>query len=160
MQQIDREVRLRGRPRAAVEQPASHPASTARSRSADWSGSSACAATTSTTRPAGVIDYRTGQVLAYVGSASYTAKGNRKFQPQFDVLADGWRQPGSAIKPIDYLIGIDDGTLTARDDVHGRHDELRRRLLPTQADKLERGPVRLRRRSSSRSTSRPSRPRS
>ena len=30
-------------------------------------------------------------------------KGNKKFQPQFDVLSDGWRQPGSAIKPIDYL---------------------------------------------------------
>ena len=47
------------------------------------------------------------------GSASYTSKGNKKFQPQFDVLADGWRQPGSAIKPIDYLIGIDDHTMTA-----------------------------------------------
>ena len=43
-----------------------------------------------------VVDYRTGEVLAYVGSASYTSKGNRKFQPQFDVLADGWRQPGSS----------------------------------------------------------------
>ena len=60
-----------------------------------------------------MIDYRTGQVLAYVGIASYTSKGNKKFQPQFDVLADGWRQPGSAIKPIDYAIGIDEKTLTA-----------------------------------------------
>jgi membrane carboxypeptidase/penicillin-binding protein PbpC len=41
-----------------------------------------------------VMDYRTGEVLAYVGSASYTSKGNKKFQPQFDVLSDGWRQPG------------------------------------------------------------------
>ena len=62
---------------------------------------------------AAVMDYRTGEVLAYVGSASYTSKGNKTFQPQFDVLSDGWRQPGSAIKPIDYLIGIDDKTLTA-----------------------------------------------
>ena len=62
---------------------------------------------------AAVIDYRTGEVLAYVGRASYTSKGNKKFQPQFDVLADGWRQPGSAIKPIDYAIGIEDKTLTA-----------------------------------------------
>src|SRR4029079_8837419 len=37
---------------------------------------------------AAVTDYRTGEVLAYVGSASYTSKGNKKFQPQFDVLAD------------------------------------------------------------------------
>ncbi|HEY6014900.1 MAG TPA: penicillin-binding transpeptidase domain-containing protein, partial [Candidatus Limnocylindrales bacterium] len=99
---------------------------------------------------AGVIDYRTGDVLAYVGSASYTAKGNAKFQPQFDVLSDGWRQPGSAIKPIDYLIGIDDKTLTASTmlmDVvtdFGQVSAKSSKYTPTQADKLERGPVRLR----------------
>jgi membrane peptidoglycan carboxypeptidase len=99
---------------------------------------------------AGVIDYRTGDVLAYVGSASYTAKGNAKFQPQFDVLSDGWRQPGSAIKPIDYAIGIDDKTLTASTvfmDVvtdFGQVSSKSNKYTPTQADKLERGPVRLR----------------
>jgi membrane peptidoglycan carboxypeptidase len=99
---------------------------------------------------AGVIDYRTGDVLAYVGSASYTAKGNAKFQPQFDVLSDGWRQPGSAIKPIDYLVGIDDRTLTASTmlmDVvtdFGQVSAKTSQYTPTQADKLERGPVRLR----------------
>jgi membrane peptidoglycan carboxypeptidase len=99
---------------------------------------------------AGVIDYRTGDVLAYVGSASYTAKGNAKFQPQFDVLSDGWRQPGSAIKPIDYLIGIDDKALTASTmlmDVvtdFGQVSATTNQYTPTQADKLERGPVRLR----------------
>ncbi len=99
---------------------------------------------------AGVIDYRTGEVLAYVGSASYTAKGNVKFQPQFDVLSDGWRQPGSAIKPIDYLVGIDDKTLTASTmlmDVvtdFGQVSAKSNTYTPTQADKLERGPVRLR----------------
>jgi membrane carboxypeptidase/penicillin-binding protein len=46
------------------------------------------------------IDYRTGEVLAYVGSASYTAGGTEKFQPKFDVMGQGWRQPGSSIKPI------------------------------------------------------------
>ncbi|MGZ8437685.1 MAG: transglycosylase domain-containing protein [Candidatus Limnocylindrales bacterium] len=99
---------------------------------------------------AGVIDYRTGDVLAYVGSASYTAKGNAKFQPQFDVLSDGWRQPGSAIKPIDYVIGIDDKALTASTllmDVvtdFGQVSAKSSTYTPTQADKLERGPVRLR----------------
>ena len=77
---------------------------------------------------AGVIDYRTGQVLAYVGSASYTAKGNKQFQPQFDVMADGWRQPGSSIKPVDYAIGIDDGTLTAATVFMDVDDRLRGRL--------------------------------
>ena len=91
-----------------------------------------------------VIDYRTGEVLAYVGSASYTAKGNETFQPQFDVLADGWRQPGSAIKPIGYAIGIDDKALTASTMLMDVVTDFGNDYTPTQADKLERGPVRVR----------------
>jgi membrane peptidoglycan carboxypeptidase len=93
---------------------------------------------------AGVIDYRTGDVLAYVGSASYTSKGSRKFQPQFDVMADGWRQPGSAIKPIDYLVGVDDGVLTASTMFMDVTTDFGGGFVPIQADKMERGPVRLR----------------
>ena len=93
---------------------------------------------------AAVTDYRTGEVLAYAGSASYTSKGNKKFQPQFDVLADGWRQPGSAIKPVDYAIGIDDKTLTASTMIMDVVTNFGGGFTPTQADKLERGPVRLR----------------
>ncbi len=97
---------------------------------------------------AAVVDYRTGEVLAYAGSGSYTAAGNEKFQPQFDVLADGWRQPGSAIKPINYAIGIDDRTMTAAtvfmDVVTDFAAAGREPFTPTQADGYERGPVRLR----------------
>jgi membrane peptidoglycan carboxypeptidase len=93
---------------------------------------------------AAVSDYRTGEVLAYVGSASYTSKGNKKFQPQFDVLADGWRQPGSAIKPVDYVIGVDDKTLTASTMLMDVVTNFGGGFTPIQADKLERGPVRLR----------------
>ena len=93
---------------------------------------------------AGVMDYRTGQVLAYVGSASYTAKGTKKFQPQYDVLSDGWRQPGSSIKPIDYAIGIDDKTVTAATMFMDVVTDFGGRFRPTQADSLERGPVRMR----------------
>ncbi|MDL2335234.1 MAG: transglycosylase domain-containing protein, partial [Chloroflexota bacterium] len=48
------------------------------------------------------LDYQTGEVLAYVGSAGYYRddKTTPQFQPQFDVLANGWRQPGSAFKPF------------------------------------------------------------
>jgi len=97
----------------------------------------------------GVVDYRTGEVLAYAGSADqYAAKGNKKFQPQFDVLGDGFRQPGSSIKPIDYLIGIDDKTMTAStmfmDVVTNFASAGQTPFLPTQADSAERGPVRLR----------------
>jgi membrane peptidoglycan carboxypeptidase len=91
-----------------------------------------------------VMDYRTGEVLAYVGSASYTANGNETFQPQFDVLADGWRQPGSAIKPIGYAIGIEDRAITASSMLMDVVTDFGNEYTPTQADKLERGPVRVR----------------
>jgi peptidoglycan glycosyltransferase len=93
---------------------------------------------------AAVMDYRTGQVLAYVGSGSYTSPGTKKFQPQWDVLADGWRQPGSSIKPINYAIGIDDGTMTAATMFMDVVTDFGGKFTPTQADHVERGPVRLR----------------
>ena len=93
---------------------------------------------------AAIVDYRTGAVLAYVGSASYNAKGNVKFQPQFDVLSQGWRQPGSSIKPINYAIGVDDRTLTVSTMFMDVVTDFGRKYTPTQADGLERGPVRLR----------------
>jgi membrane peptidoglycan carboxypeptidase len=93
---------------------------------------------------AAIIDYRTGEVLAYAGSAGYNAKGTKKFQPQFDVLSDGWRQPGSSIKPINYSIGIEDGTMTAATLFMDVVTDFGGRFTPTQADKAERGPVRLR----------------
>ena len=93
---------------------------------------------------AAVMDYRTGQVLAYVGSGSYTSPGNARFQPQFDVLSDGWRQPGSSIKPINYAIGIEDRTMTAATMFMDVVTDFGRGYTPTQADHVERGPVRLR----------------
>ena len=91
-----------------------------------------------------VLDYRTGQVLAYSGSAGFTQRGTKKFQPQFDVLSDGWRQPGSSIKPINYAIGIEDKRMTAATLFMDVTTDFGGRFIPTQADKAERGPVRLR----------------
>jgi membrane peptidoglycan carboxypeptidase len=90
------------------------------------------------------IDYRTGQVYAYTGSAGFYLKGNRKFQPQFDVLEDGWRQPGSAFKPINYLVGIEDKTLTAATLFMDVVTDFGGGWTPADADRLERGPLRLR----------------
>ncbi len=61
------------------------------------------------------LDYQTGEIVAYVGSAGYYREEDAtpQFQPQFDVLGDGWRQPGSAFKPFNYVTGINDGTMTA-----------------------------------------------
>ena len=48
------------------------------------------------------LDYRTGDVLAYVGSAGYDRNdlARRQFEPKYDAAGDGTRQPGSAFKPI------------------------------------------------------------
>ncbi len=97
---------------------------------------------------AGIIDYRTGDILAYAGSASYTAKASKKLQPQFDVLSDGWRQPGSSIKPFVYVTGLEDHTMTAAtmfmDVVTNFAPAGATPYLPTQDDLRERGPVRMR----------------
>jgi membrane peptidoglycan carboxypeptidase len=96
---------------------------------------------------AGIIDYRTGQVLAYDGSAGYYLPGEPEFDPQFDVLSDGYRQPGSSIKPINYITGLDDGTMTAATmfmDVVTNFGTAAKPYTPTQADHYERGPVRMR----------------
>ena len=91
------------------------------------------------------IDYRTGHILAYVGSANYYAESkNPKFQPKFDVLADGWRQPGSAMKPINYITGIESRTLTAASMFMDVSTDFGGKYVPLNSDKLERGPVRLR----------------
>ncbi len=93
----------------------------------------------------GAVDYRTGQVMAYVGSASYYEKPHgRKFQPQFDVLGDGWRQAGSAFKPINYLTGIEDHTLTASSLFMDVTTNFGGGYAPGDADLHERGPLRLR----------------
>jgi penicillin-binding protein 1A len=97
---------------------------------------------------AGVVDYRTGQVLAYAGSANYKGKASKKLQPQFDVLSDGWRQTGSSIKPLVYSTGIEDRTFTAAssfmDVVTNFAPAGAKPYEPTQEDGAERGPVRLR----------------
>ncbi len=91
------------------------------------------------------IDYRTGDILAYVGSASYySATKTKQFQPQFDVLADGWRQPGSAMKPINYIIGFEDRTMTPATMFMDVATDFGGGYVPTDADNLERGPLRLR----------------
>ena len=55
------------------------------------------------------MDYRSGDVLAYVGSAGYARDdlASRKFEPKYDVAGDGARQPGSAWKPVLYAAAFD-----------------------------------------------------
>jgi membrane peptidoglycan carboxypeptidase len=99
------------------------------------------------------VDYRTGQVLAYAGSAGYYEKpikdpakfGQNYFDPEFDVLSSGLgRQPGSSFKPINYLVGIQDGSLTASTMLMDVATDFGGGYIPHDADGFERGPVRLR----------------
>lgn len=55
-----------------------------------------------------VMDPKNGEILSMVGSADYFAKeatqeGEVNIGGQFNVAADGLRQPGSSIKPVTYL---------------------------------------------------------
>jgi penicillin-binding protein 1A len=99
------------------------------------------------------LDYRTGQVLAYAGSAGFYEKpvkdpgqtGQNYFDPEYDVLSSGnGRQPGSSFKPIDYLIGIQDGSITAASMFMDVATDFGGGYTPHDADGYERGPVRLR----------------
>jgi peptidoglycan glycosyltransferase len=91
------------------------------------------------------VDYQTGELIAYVGSAEYYATSNKpEFQPQYDVVGQGYRQPGSAFKPFNYAVGLDDGTLTAGDMFMDVGTDFGGGYAPNDADNLERGPVRLR----------------
>ena len=99
------------------------------------------------------VDYRTGQVLTYAGSADFYGQtipdpsrpGQDYFDPQYDVLSSGnGRQPGSAFKPINYLIGIQDGSMTAASMFMDVATNFGGGYTPHDADGYERGPVRLR----------------
>ena len=62
------------------------------------------------------------------------------------MLGDGWRQPGSAFKPFNYVTGINDGTMTAATmfmDVTTTFDDSGG-YTPKDYDLLERGPLRMR----------------
>ena len=90
-------------------------------------------------------DYQTGQIIAYVGSADYYATTSTPaFQAQFDVAGDGFRQPGSAFKPFNYLTGIDDKTMTAATMFMDSATDFGGNYSPKDADQYERGPVRIR----------------
>ena len=91
------------------------------------------------------IDYQTGELVAYVGSANYYATSTKpEFQPQYDVVGKGFRQPGSAFKPFNYAVGIDDKVLTAGTMLMDVGTDFGGGYKPSDADRLERGPVRVR----------------
>jgi membrane peptidoglycan carboxypeptidase len=94
------------------------------------------------------LNYRTGAVIAYVGSANFYGEIEpdmpKVFQPQYDVVGQAYRQSGSAFKPITYVTGFERGVITpatmfmdVRGDIADGYD-------PPDAEPYERGPVRVR----------------
>jgi membrane peptidoglycan carboxypeptidase len=92
------------------------------------------------------IDARTGDIVAYVGSAGYYRDdlASPQLDPKFDVAGRGYRQPGSAWKPIVYSAGFDDETVTPGTLLLDVTTEFARDWFPRDADQKERGPVLMR----------------
>jgi membrane peptidoglycan carboxypeptidase len=94
------------------------------------------------------LDYTTGDVLAYVGSAGYYHDDmrSRKFEPKYDAAGDAARQPGSAWKPILYATAFEQHRLTPGSlllDITAEFNQSEK-WTPRDADQLERGPVLVR----------------
>ncbi|MGI8828318.1 MAG: transglycosylase domain-containing protein [Candidatus Limnocylindria bacterium] len=91
------------------------------------------------------IDSATGEIVAYIGSVDYYNREDPRVQGQFDVAGLGFRQPGSAFKPITYASAFKarDATVATMfvDGMteFGLTEETSYR--PTNADIKEHGPV-------------------
>lgn len=88
---------------------------------------------------------KTGEILAMVGSKDYF---DSEIGGQFNVVTDGLRQPGSAIKPITYLAMIQRGYNSASmlmdvQTTFNRNDR-EEPYIPKNYDGIFRGPVSLR----------------
>ena len=94
------------------------------------------------------IDYRTGDVRAYVGSGGYyrDSIASRKFNPKYDAAGVGTRQPGSAWKPILYATAFEKRDLTPGSLLLDITTEFAPAVdwAPKDADQLDRGPVLVR----------------
>jgi membrane peptidoglycan carboxypeptidase len=92
------------------------------------------------------MDARTGQIIAYVGSAGYYRDdiASPQFDPKYDVAGTAYRQPGSAWKPIMYAAGFDQHVVTPGTLFNDVITEFSRGWFPRDADRRERGPVLMR----------------
>lgn len=94
-----------------------------------------------------VLDPSTGEILAYVGSRAYEGE-SEELQGKFDVVSMGYRQPGSALKPITYATafaaGYTPSSLIMDVETHfpGKTEE--KDYIPKNYDNKFRGPVQLR----------------
>lgn len=94
-----------------------------------------------------VIDPRAGEILAMVGSKDYAATDAAGLK--FNVVTQGLRQPGSAIKPITYATAFKKGYTAATllldvDTKYPSGDPKKPEYNPKNYDNKFRGPIQLR----------------
>ncbi|HET6381394.1 MAG TPA: transglycosylase domain-containing protein [candidate division Zixibacteria bacterium] len=90
------------------------------------------------------LNYRTGAVLAYVGSANYYGEATDAHQPAYDVVGQAFRQSGSAFKPITWATGFERGVVTPATMFMDVEGEIVDGYSVPNADGGQRGPVRVR----------------
>ena len=90
------------------------------------------------------VNYRTGAVLAYVGSSNFDGESTPEHQPNFDVIGQAYRQSGSAFKPITYAAGFESGVISPATMLMDVRTDIAEGFDPPNADGRERGPVRVR----------------
>ncbi|OGY26379.1 MAG: hypothetical protein A2Z24_01185 [Candidatus Woykebacteria bacterium RBG_16_44_10] len=83
---------------------------------------------------------KTGEILAWVGSKNYFAKD---IPGQFDIVSQAIRQPGSALKPFNYLTGFEKGYTPATMYIDIRTD-FGGGYRPGNYDDREHGPISVR----------------
>ncbi|MBI5619982.1 PBP1A family penicillin-binding protein [Candidatus Gottesmanbacteria bacterium] len=93
------------------------------------------------------IDPKTGEILMMVGSKDYSASDSGGFK--FNVVTQGLRQPGSAIKPITYAAAFRKGYTAATmlldvDTKYPSGDPAKPEYNPKNYDSKFRGPIQLR----------------
>jgi membrane peptidoglycan carboxypeptidase len=90
------------------------------------------------------LNYRTGAVIAYVGSSNYYGRATPAHQPAYDVVGQAYRQSGSAFKPITYAAAFESGEVTPATMLMDVKGEIVDGYSVPNADGGERGPVRVR----------------
>ncbi len=93
------------------------------------------------------INPQTGEILTYVGSKEYDSTDS-EFQGKYDVISQGYRQPGSALKPITYAVAFEKGytpvSVFMDVETHFPGGKDKPDYIPKNYDNKFRGPVQIR----------------
>ncbi len=93
------------------------------------------------------VNPQTGEILSYVGSREYDSQ-DPNFEGKFDVIDMGYRQPGSALKPIAYAASFAKGytpsSIIMDVETHFPAGGNKPDYIPKNYDNKFRGPVQIR----------------